>query len=268
MPDKNAYYFMEDERENQRLASKVNAEAFVETYLTSYLSNASSVLDVGCGPGVIARAVGKAFPGIHVTALDSSPKKLEETRKNISGMTNVTARIGDVKNLPFEADRFDFVFSRFLFEYLPEPEHAVSEMFRVCSPAGRILIQDLDGQLVWHYPEDNALKSKIEKVLEHLTSATGFDPFVGRKLYYLLCSEGMRDIHVQAEPYHLFPGRMDEKNFKLWELKLDIVMPQIIKALGSETEAMQCKKAYLDYLLREDTLTYSVVFTVTGVKQS
>ena len=67
-------------------------------------------------------------------------------------------------------------------EYLPDKQAAVREMARVCSPGGKLLLQDLDGQLVWHYPEDAELQRTTENILSHL-AGTGFDPFVGRKAF-------------------------------------------------------------------------------------
>lgn len=264
--NKTKRYFMEHPLENWRLASKAEPEQFVRKYLSPYSGSVSNILDVGCGPGVIACAIAKAFSCSHVLAVDNSPRKIEKTHENMSGLTNLSAIIGDVSSLPLDANSFDIVFARFLLEYLSKPEHAVSEMVRVCRPGGRILLQDLDGQLVWHYPEDEGLRSGIEKVLNHIMAKTGFDPFVGRKLFHLLHSIGLTDIDVKVESYHLFAGRIDEKNFKLWKVKLDIAMPFISRILENENEALELKKAYLDYLQREDTLTYSVVFTVTGLK--
>ena len=48
-------------------------------------------------------------------------------------------------------------------------------------------------------------------------------------------------------------------------LILDIAIPKIIEALRSEIKAVEVKSAYLDYFMREDTLTGLAVFTVTGL---
>ncbi|CAN2042055.1 Methyltransferase domain-containing protein [Candidatus Magnetomoraceae bacterium gMMP-15] len=259
-------YIMEDPDESHRLASKVNPDKFVKRYLKDYLNEASDVLDVGSGPGVIVRSIGEAFPDLCITALDISHQRIREARKNIKGMNNLFAQVGDANFLPFNANSFDLVFARFLLEYLSKPEQAVSEMLRVCRPGGRIFLQDLDGQLVWHYPEDEMLMLNVNKVMKYLNLKTGFDPFIGRKLYSFLHSQGLNKIDVKAESYHLYPGKIDDKNYNLWKLKLDIATPGISAALGSEMTAINWKKAFLDYLLREDTLTYSVVFSVTGLK--
>ena len=171
---------------------------------------------------------------------------------------------GDAQAMQFPADSFDVVYCRMLLQYLPKKERAVAEMARVCTPGGTVLLQDLDGQLLWHYPEDAVLQSAVEKVVRALGS-TGFDPFVGRKLFWLARRAGLENIKVQADSYHLIAGEVDPEILKQWELKLDIAAPQMARALG-EDEARECSQRFLEYLSRPDTLTYSTVFTVTGEK--
>jgi len=126
--------------------------------------------------------------------------------------------VGSALALPFEANSFDLVFSRFLMEYLPDKPLAVQEMARVCRPEGEILLQDLDGQLVWHFPEDRDLQDTTEKVLHYL-AGTGFDPFVGRKLFSLCRGAKLTDIQVQVDPYHLYAGTIDETHFFAMEIE-------------------------------------------------
>jgi hypothetical protein len=141
----------------------------------------------------------------------------------------------------------------------------VQEMARVCSQRGEILLQDLDGQLMWHFPEDAELQMTTERVLSHLAS-TGFDPFVGRKLFSLCLGAMLTDISVQLDPYHLYAGSIDEKQFSQWRSKLEIAEPQLRAALGSEEAAREYSGRFLEYLRSPETLTYSCLFTVTATK--
>jgi len=136
---------------------------------------------------------------------------------------------------------------------------------RVCRPGGTVLIQDLDGQLLWNYPEDPALQHSIEAVITGLAS-TGFDPFVGRKLFTFVQKAGLDNIRVQVECYHLIAGEVDPNILKQWELKLEIAVPQVARILGSGSAAREQARRFIEYLRRPDTLTYSNVFTVTGNK--
>jgi ubiquinone/menaquinone biosynthesis C-methylase UbiE len=260
----NTKYFMEDAREAARLSAKVDPPAWVERYLSSLLKDGTDVLDVGCGPGVIASAVACVNPQSKVIGIDQSTQRIA-SGQSVEIPSNLSLRSGDARALPFKDDSFDLVYTRFMLEYVKSPQDIVGEILRVCRPGGRVLLQDLDGQLLWHYPEDEELQAQISKVVAAL-SKTGFDPFVGRKLFWLAKTAGLQNIQVQAESYHLFAGRIDDHNLKLWEMKLDIAMPAAAIALGSESAAQSLKKKFLDYLRREDTLTYSIVFTVNGSK--
>jgi hypothetical protein len=99
-------------------------------------------------------------------------------------------------------------------------------------------------------------------------AATGFDPFVGRKLFWLAKRAGLEKVNVQVECYHLIAGEIDPGVLKQWELKLEIARPQMARIFGNESEAREHARRFLDYLKRPDTLTYSTVFTVTGEKPS
>jgi hypothetical protein len=138
-------------------------------------------------------------------------------------------------------------------------------MVRVCKPGGTVLLQDLDGQLVWHYPEDALMRQTVIRVLASLEQS-GFDPFVGRKLFWLARNSGLDNVRVQVECYHLIAGEIDSELFKQWELKLEIAKTRMQEALGSAYEADEEIRRFLGYLRRPDTLTYSNVFTVAGDK--
>lgn len=258
-----AQYFMEDPREAGRLSRKVDADLWVTQYLAPWLPTKGKILEVGCGPGSLAIAAGRSAPTADVTGVDLNPDRFSQT---IGGLPpNVKLLQAEAGHLPFPEDNYDFVYSRFLLEYLSDREGAVREMLRVCRPGGRVLLQDLDGQMLWHYPEDAQLQLGIGRVvagLEHL----GFDPFVGRKLFSVMKSSGLGDIRVSAESYHLYAGAIDSINLELWETKLDIVVSAAAKILGSEEEAIALKRRFLEFLKRDDSLTYSVVFTVVGQK--
>jgi SAM-dependent methyltransferase len=258
-------YIMEDPREGQRLLDKVDAPSWIAKFLEPHLPPIRSLLSVGCGPGVFLRELAENHPEIEVVGVDMSPGRVSGAEERLRGLPNARACVGNALSLPFETGSFDLVFSRFLMEYLPDKQRAVQEMARVCSSGGKVLLQDLDGQLVWHYPEDVELQNNIERILNHL-AGTGFDPFVGRKLFSLCLEATLKNLSVQVEPYHLYAGCIDEKQFLQWQSKLEIARPQLIAALGSEEAAQEYSGRFLEYLRRPETLTYSCLFTVTATK--
>jgi ubiquinone/menaquinone biosynthesis C-methylase UbiE len=110
------------------------------------------VLDLGSGTGypalLGAQTVG---PSGSVTGLDLAEQMLAAARRKAMtlGLTNVTFRTGDATSLPFEADSFDAVTSRFCLMFLPEISKATAEIARVLKPGGWI------AAAVWSAPDKN-----------------------------------------------------------------------------------------------------------------
>ncbi len=103
-----------------------------------------TVLDVACGPGLVACAFAKRAR--QVTGIDLTPAMLERGRALAAeqGLTNVVFRQGDVLPLPFAEATFSIVVSRFAFHHFPDPAAVMAEMRRVCRPGtGRVVVADL-----------------------------------------------------------------------------------------------------------------------------
>lgn len=101
------------------------------------VSAGMTVLDVGCGTGVVA--VTAARSGARVQAIDLTPELLERAQENgrIADV-QVTWLPGDVEELPFADAEFDVVLSQFAHIFAPRPEIALAEMLRVLKPGGTI----------------------------------------------------------------------------------------------------------------------------------
>lgn len=263
---------MEDPREVTRLEKKIDVKAVIGASLKPLIEDKvkagikkMSILDVGCGTGIIALELAKNFPDYRVDAVDINSLRFKKNKEKNKTHFNLNFYLADASHLPFDSDSYDIAFTRFLLEYIKKPENVIKEMIRVVRPGGYVLLQDLDGQLLTHYPYETEFKMKTQAIIKYLAK-TGFDPFVGRKLFYLVKRNGLKNISVKIEPYHLYAGRIDAKNYKLWDLKLKIAFPHIAKALGSIKEADNYIKYCLNFFLKDDTLTFSNLFTVLGVK--
>jgi ubiquinone/menaquinone biosynthesis C-methylase UbiE len=102
-----------------------------------------TVLDVACGPGLLACAFARVAQ--YATGVDMTPAMLEQARKTQQeqGLKNVSWQPGDVYSLPFPTAQFSIVSSRFAFHHLQDPTAALKEMKRVCKPGGRIVVADM-----------------------------------------------------------------------------------------------------------------------------
>src|SRR3954453_6088840 len=102
------------------------------------VSSKDRVLDVGCGTGVLARAVAArvAAPD-QVTGLDINEGMLTVARRI---EPRIDWRHGDATELPFSDDTYDVVMSQFSLMYFPDRIGAVKEMVRVLKPGGRLVV--------------------------------------------------------------------------------------------------------------------------------
>jgi ubiquinone/menaquinone biosynthesis C-methylase UbiE len=102
-----------------------------------------TVLDVGCGPGIVACAF--AAVAHHVTGLDLAPAMLEKAkaRQAERSLDNMTWLRGDVARLPFADNSFSIVVSRYTFHHFLSPADVLAEMKRVCRPGGRVVVADV-----------------------------------------------------------------------------------------------------------------------------
>src|SRR6476660_3381131 len=107
------------------------------------LTRDDDVLDVACGPGLVACAL--APLARHVTGVDMTPRMIEEAHTTAGRLAvgNVTWVVGTATPLPFSETSFSVVLTRYSFHHFADPAAALAEMFRVCRPGGRIAVADL-----------------------------------------------------------------------------------------------------------------------------
>ncbi|PNS07750.1 class I SAM-dependent methyltransferase [Solilutibacter silvestris] len=111
------------------------------------INRGESVLDVGCGTGVVA--ITAACAGAHVKGLDLSPALLEFARHNASLLDGEIEFIeGDAEALPYPDAAFDVVLSQFGHMFAPRPDVTIAEMLRVLKPGGRIAFSTWPPELI------------------------------------------------------------------------------------------------------------------------
>lgn len=118
------------------------ADAMARTIAACAISPDVDMLDVACGPGILACAF--AGHARHVTGIDLTPAMIEQAqaRQQQAGLDNLAWHVGDATALPFADDAFPRVTTRYSFHHMPDPAAALAEMKRVCRPGGRIVVID------------------------------------------------------------------------------------------------------------------------------
>jgi ubiquinone/menaquinone biosynthesis C-methylase UbiE len=118
------------------------ADAMTRTVTACALTPDLDVLDVACGPGILACTL--AGLTCHVTGIDITPAMIDQARARQArtGLHNLTWHVGDATALPFEDDQFARVITRYSFHHMPDPATTLAEMKRVCRADGRIVLID------------------------------------------------------------------------------------------------------------------------------
>ncbi len=119
-------------------------ESFLNLLLEmSGVGPADTVLDVACGPGLVACAF--ATRAQQVTGIDLTPAMIARAREiqQEKRLTNLAWQIGNVLPLPFPDASFSLVVSRYSFHHFLDPQAVLAEMVRVCRPGGTVLVADV-----------------------------------------------------------------------------------------------------------------------------
>jgi ubiquinone/menaquinone biosynthesis C-methylase UbiE len=85
-------------------------------------------------------------PGKDITAIDISPKMLEQARERIEGYDGkLHAEVMDVHEMSFAPDSFDQVYTSCTFCSVPDPVGGLKALYRVLKPGGKLFMFEHTG---------------------------------------------------------------------------------------------------------------------------
>jgi ubiquinone/menaquinone biosynthesis C-methylase UbiE len=109
------------------------------------LTRADRVVDVGAGTGLLTLAAARVAS--HVSAVDISPAMCAHLERKLAAarICNVDVRLGDAADLSLPAGSVDVVLSNYCLHHLRDADkcRALSEIWRVLRPDGRVVIGDM-----------------------------------------------------------------------------------------------------------------------------
>jgi ubiquinone/menaquinone biosynthesis C-methylase UbiE len=127
------------------------------------------VLDIGTGPGFLTLDMAELVGSVgEVVGIDSSDPMLALAGKRCAGKPQVRFEPGDASRLPLPDSHFDAAVSVQVYEYIPEVEIALAEMYRVLRPGGRGAIVSTDWRsIVWNSKDDARMQRVLAAFAEH-----------------------------------------------------------------------------------------------------
>lgn len=154
------------------------------------------VMDVGCGPGIVAEQILLRTAPRRLVAADCNETSVAETSCLLGGGRHPQA---EVKQLNLydprlcEAGCFDFVYARFVAQHLSEPLMALDHLRACLAEGGRLCLCDIDDRWLSVAPEPQALRSFLDRVGQ-AQAQRGGDRQVGAKLAHYLHCAGYREV--------------------------------------------------------------------------
>jgi SAM-dependent methyltransferase len=169
-----------------------------ECFRAAGLGQGMSVLEIGCGTGVVARelarVVGRAG---RVVGIDVSPALLEHARRRAADDDGPTEYLlGNAYDLHFPDGHFDASCSFTLLAHLDDLDRAIREMLRVTRLT--VMVFDQDYQTLVFDHSNTALTRRI---LQHGADYNVLDGWCGRKLPGALVRHGVQDVQCRSFVY-------------------------------------------------------------------
>jgi SAM-dependent methyltransferase len=101
-----------------------------------------SVLEVGCGTGLLWVSAAALLPRLRLTLTDLSEGMVAVASKAVAGLPGMElaeARSCDAQQLPFADGTYDVVVADHMLYHVPDPRQAAAEFARVLRPGGVLL---------------------------------------------------------------------------------------------------------------------------------
>jgi SAM-dependent methyltransferase len=100
------------------------------------VSDATRVLDVGCGTGSLSFALMDALPQARITGLDYSQAFIDYASSKAPADGRLVFKQGDAVSLPYDDQAFDAALSLLVLNFVPDAQKAARELVRVTRSGG------------------------------------------------------------------------------------------------------------------------------------
>ena len=190
------------------------------------------VLDVGCGTGIVAREVASRLGASGaVTAIDLSANMLAVAKAAAArDALTIEWREGKAEQLPFHDGAFDLVLCQFALMFVLDKAAAVSEMRRVVTRTGRVLIS------VWQGLDRHPFYETLHNVIQQRVGMSALQQIFALgnagDLRRLVLAAGFR--RVDIKPFSLTARFPNPEAFIAGEIEVDTAAIPSMQHLDSK----------------------------------
>lgn len=218
-----------------------------------------TILDAGCGTGLVGRYLLDRYPYLKVNGCDGSAHRLHEAK--LQSREDQEFFEGSLENIPLPNNSYDGVVCRYVFEHLPNPIQVAQEFYRIIQPGGWVYIINFDG-ILFNLSHQS---SKLREYLSQLENTLPFDLCIGRKIPQLLTQVGFKSVvwQVEATP---FKGEELKRELELTQDRLNFAQAILQEHLGSKQAADDFTKLYTEEMMKTGNTLFYNKFIVRAVK--
>lgn len=156
------------------------------------LTRQTQILEMGSGPGYstldLARYIGDAC---QITAIELSPVYAKECAERLKEYPNVKVLNADLHELNLGKQKFDAVFGRWIWMWLPKPERALQKILAHLKPGGIIALQEYVDYGSMNLSSDSPIQTQVKDAIMKSFSDTGGDPDIVKRLVPLFEKYGL-----------------------------------------------------------------------------
>jgi len=150
----------------------------------------ASWLDICCGSGIVSQAILDRCSPNSVIGIDASPEQIAFARQH-RAHAKLAFGVADAMALPFDDATIDVAVCALGLNFIPQPEQALREMWRVTRPGGTV------AAYVWDYADGARF------LREFWDAATAVDPdaaaFDQARRFPVCTPDGLRGLFERVE---------------------------------------------------------------------
>jgi len=169
----------------------------MQTLSAMSLRSGERVLDAGCGTGLLIQGMVSAVgENGQIVGIDFSNDMLDVARERFQSIDRVSLQQASVTDLPLESESFDAASCTQTLLYVDDVEKAISELYRVLKPGGRIAVLETDWRGLVLNSEDDAISNRVIDAWDNGVAS----PNLPVKLTLMLQKQGFTAISTKAIP--------------------------------------------------------------------
>ncbi|MFX1293368.1 MAG: class I SAM-dependent methyltransferase [Promethearchaeota archaeon] len=222
-------------RNREQFAEDDRLRAFIGSILK--LEGHEKILDVGCGIGTFPKLIIPLIEKGEIIGIDLNPVLIEFGNQHWGKPPNIHLKVGNANQIPYPDQSFNIITSMGLIENVSNADRVLTEMIRICTHPGKIIIVHIDVLNYITIPEAKDYNQIFYDTLKGMRKV-GVDVELSR--FKAVC----KNKHLPVKKFTL----MLDSRYKITEELIDFSIKAMETFYKNETLIQQSIEFYYQYL--------------------